>query len=166
MTRGYTPSLDELFRQRVIAQFRLGQNSAHYVDHWDRVAAYGAFLGARNGADLEVVRLFALLHDSQRFEESYDPEHGPRAARFAEHYCGKAFLLEATQLKILMEACHDHDRGRTHPDPTIGACWDADRLDLDRVAINCDPAFMSTVEGKRLALRRPWDRQKEAGIVS
>lgn len=166
MIRGCTRSLDELFRQRVIAQFRLGEHSAHFVDHWDRVAAYGAFVGASCGADLEVVRLFALLHDSQRFEEDYDPEHGPRAARFAEHYCGKAFLLTPKQLKLLMEACHDHDRGRTHKDRTIGSCWDADRLDLDRVGVSCDPYFMSTAEGKRLALRRPWDRQKEVGLVS
>ena len=115
MIRGCTRSLDELFRQRVISHFRLGPQSAHFVDHWDRV-------GARCGADLEVVALFALLHDSQRFEEDYDPEHGPRAARFAEHYCGKAFQLQPERLKLLMEACHDHDLGRTHKDPTIGSC--------------------------------------------
>lgn len=155
--------MDDLFRQRVIAQFRLGQHSAHFVDHWDRVAAYGAFLGARNGADLEVVRLFALLHDSQRFEEGADPEHGPRAALYASEMCT---FLQPDQLLKLMLACRDHDRGRTHDDPTIGACWDADRLDLDRVCINCDPAYMSTVDGKRLALKRPWDRQKEVGVVS
>jgi len=163
LTRGCIPSLDELFRQRVIRQFRLGSRSPHAVDHWDRVAAYGAFLGVRNGADLEVVQMFALLHDSQRFEEGADPEHGPRAALYASEVCT---FLQPDQLLKLMLACRDHDRGRTHDDPTIAACWDADRLDLDRVLINCDPAFMSTAEGKRLALKRPWDRQKEVGIVS
>ena len=151
--------MDELFRRRVIAQFSLGKNSCHYVDHWDRVAAYGAFLGG----DSEVVRYFALLHDSQRWSEGHDPEHGPRAALYAAEHCG---FLQPEQLMKLMLACRDHDRGRTHSDPTIGACWDADRLDLDRVGIHCDPNFMSTAEGKRLALRRPWERQKEVGIVS
>jgi uncharacterized protein len=155
--------LDEFFRQRVVKQFRLGKRSCHYLDHWDRVAAYGAFLGAASGGDLQVIKLFALLHDSQRFEEGADPEHGPRAALYASEVCG---FLQPAQLMLLMLACRDHDRGRTHPDPTIGACWDADRLDLDRVGISCDPNFMSTAEGKRLALRRPWERQKEVGIVS
>ena len=163
MIRGCTRSLDELFRQRVISQFRLGPQSAHFVDHWDRVAAYGAFVGARCGADLEVVRLFALLHDSQRFDEGTDPEHGPRAALYASEVC---LFLEPDQLMKLMLACRDHDRGRTHADPTIGSCWDADRLDLDRVGITCKAELMSTAEGKRLALRRPWDRQKEVGLVS
>ncbi len=163
MTRGCTPSLDDLFRRRVIAQFRLDRRSPHYVDHWDRVAAYGAYVGARNGADLEVVALFALIHDSQRFEEGRDPEHGPRAALYASEMCT---FLQPEQLIKLMLACRDHDRGYTHDDPTIGACWDADRLDLDRVLVDCDPDLMSTREGKRLAMKRAWDRQKEVGIVS
>ena len=29
-------------------------------------------------------------------------------------------------------------------DPTVGACWDADRLDLPRVWITPDPALLST----------------------
>ncbi|MFN8612819.1 MAG: hypothetical protein U0931_35100 [Vulcanimicrobiota bacterium] len=155
----------DAFRQLVIEQFRLGRNSAHCQDHWARVEAYGLHLGRLYRADLEVIRLFALLHDSQRFEESYDPEHGPRAARYAELHCGKSFALEADQLNLLMEACRDHDRGFTHKDVTIACCWDADRLDLDRVCIMPDPNYMSTGEGKRLALRRAWDRQKEVGIT-
>lgn len=163
MTPGCIRSLDDLFRARVVKQFRLGERSCHFADHWDRVALYGAFLGARSGGDLEVIACFALLHDSQRFAEGHDPEHGPRAALYASEVCG---FLKPEQLRKLMLACRDHDRGRTHSDPTVGACWDADRLDLDRVGVSCDPNFMSTVEGKRLALRRPWDRQKEVGIVS
>ena len=47
-------------------QFRLGERSAHAWDHWERVEKYGVFLSRESGADEEVVRLFALLHDSQR----------------------------------------------------------------------------------------------------
>jgi uncharacterized protein len=32
--------------------------------------------------------------------------------------------------------------------PTIGVCWDADRLDLTRVGIMPDPEFFSTAAGK------------------
>lgn len=146
----------------MINQFRLGRNSAHYVDHWDRVAGYGLYLGRLYEADLEVIELFALLHDSQRFEEGHDPEHGPRAALYASEICP---WLQPEQLMKLMLACRDHDRGKVHEDPTIGCCWDADRLDLDRVLIDPDPKYMSTAEGKRLTLKRAWDRQKIVGLV-
>ncbi len=154
--------MDEIFRRRVISQFRLGRNSAHYVDHWDRVAAYGLHLGRLYKADLEVIELFALLHDSQRFEEGHDPEHGTRAALYASEICA---WLQPEQMMKLMLACRDHDRGRTHQDLTIGSCWDADRLDLDRVLIDPDPKFMSTAEAKRLCLKRPYERQKIVGLV-
>ena len=34
--------------------------------------------------------------------------------------------------------------GLVSEDPTVGACWDADRLDLPRVGIQPDPALFST----------------------
>ena len=164
MSQPNLPTWEDL-REQVHSQFRLGRNSAHDWDHWDRVESYGLYVGRSVEADLEVVRLFALLHDSQRFEESHDPEHGPRAARYAQLLCGKAFHLKPQQLELLMLACRDHEFGRTSSDPTIGSCWDADRLDLDRVGINTNPHYMSTDMGKRLALRLPYQRQQLAGII-
>jgi uncharacterized protein len=35
--------------------------------------------------------------------------------------------------------------------PTIGTCWDADRLDLGRVGARPDPKYMSTEARKRAA---------------
>ncbi|MBB6018173.1 hypothetical protein HNQ04_003450 [Deinococcus radiopugnans ATCC 19172] len=32
-------------------------------------------------------------------------------------------------------ACKHHASGQTTDEPTLGACWDADRLDLPRVGI-------------------------------
>ena len=37
--------------------------------------------------------------------------------------------------------------------PTIDACFDADRLDLGRVGITPDPNKMATAKGKELASR-------------
>ena len=153
-------------QQAVIAQFRLPRGrSAHAEDHWERVAKYGLHIATETGADIMVVRLFALLHDSQRFEESYDPEHGPRAARYARRLCGSAFELEPERLELLALACEDHDRGRTSTDLTIGTCWDADRLDLDRVAITPKSAYMSTIPGRKLADLHAYQRQKLVGIA-
>ena len=147
---------------QVVAQFRLEtRRSAHGPDHWDRVRAYGEFLCTETGADLLVVRLFALLHDSQRESEGHDPQHGPRAAEYAS---GLDLGLDDLQLKRLTLACRDHERGYTSRDVTVGTCWDSDRLDLDRVLVVCDELYMSTDFGKRLGNMRPDKRQKLAGI--
>ena len=143
-------------RERLVSQFRLGPFSAHDQEHWQRVERYGVYL-ASQGADLEVVRLFAWIHDSQRQKESYEPEHGPRAAEWAREWCGKAFFLRSDQLEVLMEACRDHELGSTTRDLTIGVCWDSDRLDLDRVGKTPDLDLLSTDLGKKL---RPNDRRR------
>ena len=54
-------------------------------------------------------------------------------------------------MELLAEACRDHTSGPHHGDPTIGTCWDADRLDLGRVGIIPQEEFMSTQLGKRIA---------------
>lgn len=143
-------------KQQLVAQFRLGRHSAHYVDHWERVERYGIYLAAHSGADVELVRLFAIIHDSQRGQEGPDPEHGPRAAQFVQQL---DWPLDPQRRQTLMLACHDHEFGKTSSDPTIGTCWDADRLDLDRVGITTDPDLMSTEMGRKLSLCRPLDRQ-------
>ena len=64
--------------------------------------------------------------------------------------------LEAHQLDFLVEACRGHHHGTTSESITIGTCWDADRLDLPRVGMSPEEAYMSTPEGKRLA-RAFWE---------
>ena len=44
-----------------------------------------------------------------------------------------------------------HTDAEHSDDVTIGTCWDADRLDLGRVGIIPDEAFMSTDFGKEIA---------------
>ena len=45
---------------------------------------------------------------------------------------------------LLAFACEEHTNGGIGPDPTVGVCWDADRLNLWRVGIIPDPRFLST----------------------
>ena len=97
------------------------------------------------GCDAELVLLFALLHDSQRFNDSRDPEHGLRAALFARELQAEGVLaLDDERLAVLVDACTRHDKGYVSDDPTTGACWDADRLNLWRVGITPEARLLST----------------------
>jgi uncharacterized protein len=150
-----SPEIDfRRIREQVADQFSLGIHSVHGPSHWERVEVWGLRLVAETpGADLTVVRLFALFHDSRRLTEWSDPQHGERGGAFARRKYREWFDCSESQLEVLVAACEGHELGDVSNDPTIGCCWDADRLDLPRVSINPDPEFMSTALGKRLAGR-------------
>jgi uncharacterized protein len=118
----------------------------HGEEHWRCVAASGlALADALAGCDRGVVFCFALLHDTRRENEHRDPGHGPRAAAYARELAAAGALrLEAARLTLLCEAIELHANGLVSDDPTIGACWDADRLHLPRVGIVPDPDLFST----------------------
>lgn len=136
---------------RIAEQFPLGVDSIHGPNHWKLVERNGLLIARDSGANVTVVRLFAIFHDSRRLNDSSDPQHGARGAILAAQLHGIAFSLAKDEMSLLEEACRDHTSGRHHPDPTIGTCWDADRLDLGRVGIIPDERFMSTELGKRIA---------------
>ncbi len=121
-------------------------SSIHGERHWRTVAANGLWLaGSVEEADKQVVFLFALLHDTMRWSDGHDPEHGRRAADFARELQAEGLLgITELQLDVLALACAEHADGTTSTDPTVGACWDADRLDLPRVWITPDPELFST----------------------
>ena len=126
----------------------------HGIAHWWRVRHNGLLLAERTGADRQVVRLFALLHDSFREDDGRDPGHGPRAAAWIERVragddpapdaAGAAIRaaiasLAQDRLVALREACRRHTSDVHHDDPTVATCFAADRLDLWRVGIMPDP---------------------------
>jgi hypothetical protein len=78
-----------------------------------------------------------------RHNDGHDPEHGNRGAALAREMRGVMDLRE-DQLEALVAACREHTSGGIATDPTIGPCWDADRLDLVRLGVAPDPAFLST----------------------
>ena len=134
----------------VASKFQCDLDSIHGPDHWRRVERNALLIAARNGADMDVVRLFAVLHDSCRMNDYGDPEHGIRAAEYARKMRGRLYKIDNAQFDILYQACKWHAHGNTSMDPTIGACWDADRLDLGRVSVIPDPCFFSTQAGRDL----------------
>jgi uncharacterized protein len=123
---------------------QLPLHSVHGPGHWTRVEEIGLRLARSTGADTLVVRLFSIFHDCRRKSDSVDPEHGPRGAARARELCGVAFELGDERLAQLCEACEAHTDGKKSSDPTIGTCWDADRLDLPRVGIIPEPGRLST----------------------
>jgi uncharacterized protein len=125
-------------------------SSLHGPAHWRRVARFGERLVAWvPGADQLVVLLFAVLHDSMRLNDGYDPGHGPRAAALARELNGGPFDLGRDRIETLAQACHRHADGEVSGEPTLGVCWDADRLDLWRVGIAPDPSLLSTAVARR-----------------
>ena len=125
-------------------------SSLHGELHWQRVAHSGVELARLSGGDPLVAFCFGLVHDAMRENDGHDPGHGPRAAALMRELAGEGLLpLEAEALEALVLACALHADGRVTDDPIIGACWDADRLDLWRVGHVVDPELLSTAEARR-----------------
>lgn len=120
----------------------------HGIAHWERVHENGVYLAGHSGADVLVVRLFAYLHDCCRESDGSDHEHGLRAAEYARTLRPALLRISDGQFELLYHACEFHERGRVSDDPTIGTCWDSDRLDLGRVSIRPNPRLLSTKRAK------------------
>ena len=127
--------------------------SLHGPVHWATVEAYSVRLAEASGGDVAVCRWFAVFHDAARLDEGYDSGHGERGAALVLQYRPRLQLVD-TQIELLVEACRGHERGFVSTDPTIGACWDADRLDLVRVGMTPRAEYMSTVAGQEAARAR------------
>ena len=135
----------------VVSNYKGDLNSIHGPRHWKRDSANGLEIALTCGADIEIVQLFALLHDSCRVSDIHDMGHGEQAALYAAKLRGKFLDLDDRRFGLLQHALAGHAHGKTSPDPTIGTCWDADRLELTRCGIQPDPALMSTEAGRRMA---------------
>ncbi|MEI6633757.1 MAG: hypothetical protein WCP22_08060 [Chlamydiota bacterium] len=129
-------------------QYALRWHGPHGVCHWARVSENGLRLALITGAKVEIIELFAVLHDARRESEGSDPEHGPRGAELAAALRGRLYTLPDEAFKLLIVACADHTRMLTHGDITVQTCWDADRLDLGRVNITPRPEYLSTAAAK------------------
>jgi len=149
----------------VLEDYALPWQGDHGIAHWARVLENGLRLAENSGADMEVVSLFAVLHDSRRFNEGYDPEHGPRAARFAKKLRGRVFDLNDDAFQLLFAACEGHTHERTHANITVQACHDSDRLDLGRVGIMPDPEYLCTEFAKMPETIKWADGRASFGVI-
>jgi uncharacterized protein len=162
----------------------------HGLAHWWRVRHNGLLVAETMGANPRVVTLFAIFHDSHRHDDGGDPRHGPRAAawlaqvrsgdRTAQGACDATFdtigALADGEFAALATACELHTSAARHDDPTVAACFVADRLDLSRVGSRPDPRRMppapqlldrafieAAIERERLGLG--WPGGAEIGAV-
>jgi uncharacterized protein len=106
-----------------------GTDAIHGFDHVLRVLALAERLAQAEGADLEIVRTAALLHDVARGrEEHLLPEHARAGAEYARRLLAGH---PAEKVEAVAQAIASH-RFRSGPDPqTVEAkvLHDADKLD-------------------------------------
>jgi uncharacterized protein len=151
-----TPSELPLW-QHAIARFRLGTETHHGPHHWRTVLRNGLYLCQHHSADEQVVRYFALFHDSCREDEYADPQHGPRGAKLALEFRETGhFQLDDARMDLLVTACKIHNGAGPQTEPTLAVCLDADRLDLGRLGITPDPDLLSTSTARDIACRHAW----------
>jgi uncharacterized protein len=154
-----------LILHAVLEDYALPWGGDHGVAHWARVYENGLRLAEETEAIVDVVQLFAVLHDSRRISEGTDPDHGPRAAEFARILRGCLFDLTDHEFDLLHRAYAGHTHERTHPDVTIRTGWDADRLDLGRVGMTPHPKYLGTEAAKRPATIKWADGRASFGVV-
>jgi HD superfamily phosphodiesterase len=56
----------------ILEEYALPWHGIHGVSHWARVLENGLCLAEKTGANVEVVKLFAVFHDSRRVNEDSD----------------------------------------------------------------------------------------------
>ena len=92
--------------------------------------------------------MFSLFHDACRKSDSWDPNHGPRAAELARRF-RERLGLDDTQFAELASACEGHTAGPGEDaDITVLTCMDADRLDIPRVGMAIKPDLLFTGAGR------------------
>jgi uncharacterized protein len=154
------PIVDTILRGYV-----LPPHGTHGVVHWARVLETGVRLAEVTGANIEVVQLFAVLHDSQRVTDETDPSHGIRGASFAAELRGKLFRLNDDDFDLLFVACVGHMDHPTDDDPTVQTCWDADRLDLGRVGARIDPSWLGATTLENPTIMRWADERASSQAI-
>ena len=143
----------EIDRVRAFAEshFNCDCHSVHGPAHWQNVEDTVASIAHEVGGNLLVGRLFAILHDCCRLDDGADLNHGPRAAALIRQLSGEMLKLSPEDLDLLLYAVEHHTDGMVSADPTVGACWDSDRLDLGRVGVVPSSKYMSTAPGRKIA---------------
>ncbi len=145
--------------EKILSQYSLPIHGLHGVSHWARVLEIGQRLTEQTSANLAVVELFAVFHDSRRQSEGTDHQHGKRGADLAASLRGSFVRLSDAEFELLYYACSYHTDGMTDADPTVQTCWDSDRLDLPRANITPKPQQLCTAAARDAGLRQWAERR-------
>lgn len=128
---------------------RLEPYGYHGIPHWERVLVNGLMLKQMipDHVSEDVLFLFALFHDSKRENEGHDILHGMRGADYFKQCHDEGLIplhlmtndLAPMQIiSTVVKACSYHTMNLFDGNPRVAACFDADRLDLERVGIYPD----------------------------
>ncbi len=152
----------------VVEQHKLDvHTSCHGIDHWMRVFENGMTLSeCVEGADKDVIAAFALLHDSARTHDNHCEKHGPDAIGVAREL-RDLIPLDDQQFVHLCVAIGAHTKAHPDPNKTISVthqvCWDADRLDLERVMITPDNQYLYT-DAAKLQSTQDWANERARNL--
>ena len=118
-----TPTTSEIVKQDFIEHccrtYQMNYGDYHGYSHWMRVLYNGRLLAKAENANIKVVELFCLLHDSLRQNDNRDSNHGYRAAQYAKTLKGAWFDLDDAEMDLLTEALAYHSDGYTEGDLTV-----------------------------------------------
>lgn len=138
----------ELF-EHFVNSHKLGHDGFHGKDHWLGVLRNGRDIAAATGANLRVVELFSVLHDSRRRNESQDLAQGFRAVGYARALRRNWLEADETGTTLLFKACLYHSGGMTEADLKVQACWDVDRLNVSRMDMRSIERYICNLYAKR-----------------
>ncbi len=144
--------------------FAISPDGIHGMAHEIRVLIYGQLLASLVGdedleVDADVLGWAAAVHDTQRWDEGIDPDHGARAADWIE---SKPDLVPAFMpLDRVAYLCRWHvppDHYGPKMTPELKVFKDADALDRWRIG-DLDPSFLRTKAARQLlvASRELWE---------
>ncbi|MCP3900702.1 MAG: hypothetical protein GY707_13420 [Desulfobacteraceae bacterium] len=128
--------------------------SIHAESHWNRVAAFGELIAEKEKLNKHLIKLFAYFHDSKRFTDGTDPNHGHRAAEYIKTFTLNELGINKKEQEQLIFACRYHTYEEKTEDRDILACWDSDRLDLPRAGIVIDPDRLFTKTAKNILYKK------------
>jgi uncharacterized protein len=149
----------------ILEEYVLPKRGIHGLAHWARVLETGIRLAKITGANVEVVQLFSIFHDSQRVTESTDPSHGIRGAILASELRGKLYDLDEDDFDLLFVACVGHMENQSDDDPTVQTCWDADRLDFGRVGLKIAPSWLGATTLENPSIMNWAQKRSKARII-
>ncbi|MFC2073773.1 hypothetical protein ACFLR3_00835 [Campylobacterota bacterium] len=140
---------------KIKQDFKIDFYGDHGIGHWQRVYDNTQKLANHYNVQSNVFELFAILHDSQRENEFVDIEHGLRASLYTIELIENDIIeLDETDRNRLLYACANHTRTDVNDplfnDLIVQICFDSDRLDIGRVGIQPDAAYMATEYAKSL----------------
>lgn len=137
----------EICRQNTLSK----ELSLHGLAHHSRVHLNAKLICMHHSeVNFKVCSLFAFLHDIGRLNDGIDIEHGDRSSLIVKEIGSCALNLDIKGFDQLVFAIKHHSDGYTSKDMTIGACWDADRLDLYRVGIMPKSEKLNTAYAKQI----------------